>query len=110
MADLCSYAHTTTTDNALLMQQELKRIFYVTPTNFIELLKGYIQIIQEKRDIIEKQSTKLRNGLSKLDEARVQVEKMSVESEVKRAEVSKKQKEAEELMIYIAKERKAADE
>lgn len=35
---------------------------------------------------------------------------MSVESEVKRAEVSKKQKEAEELMIFIAKERKAADE
>jgi len=35
---------------------------------------------------------------------------MSLESEVKRAEVSKKQKEAEELMLFIAKERKAADE
>mmetsp|Transcript_20737 Transcript_20737/g.31926 ORF Transcript_20737/g.31926 Transcript_20737/m.31926 type:complete len:155 (-) Transcript_20737:4413-4877(-) len=41
LAELCSYAHRTTTDNALLMKQELKRIFYVTPTNYIELLKGY---------------------------------------------------------------------
>ena len=54
LADLCSYAHRTTTDNALLMQTELKRIFYVPPTNFIELLKGYSQIIQEKREKVEK--------------------------------------------------------
>jgi hypothetical protein len=32
---------------------------------------------------------KLRNGLKKLDEAKVEVEQMSAESEIKRAEVSK---------------------
>lgn len=31
------------------MQKELKRIFYVTPTNYIELLKGYNQILSSKR-------------------------------------------------------------
>jgi len=41
LADLCSYAHETTTDNATLMKEELKRVFYVTPTNYIELLRGY---------------------------------------------------------------------
>lgn len=40
-AQLCCYTHQTTTDNADLMKQEIKRIFYVTPTNYIELLKGY---------------------------------------------------------------------
>jgi dynein heavy chain len=45
LSALCSYAHTTTTDQAELMRQELKRIFHVTPTNYIELLKGYEQII-----------------------------------------------------------------
>jgi len=71
LADLCAYAHRTTTDNAMQMQQELKRIFYVTPTNYIELLKGYAQIITTKRKQVDDQRTKLRNGLSKLDEARV---------------------------------------
>jgi dynein heavy chain len=49
LADLCSVAQRSTTENAALMQQELKRIFYVTPTNYIELLKGYGEIIQDKR-------------------------------------------------------------
>ena len=70
LAVVCSYAHQTTTDNAALMQQQLKRIFYVTPTNFVELLKGYGQIIKEKRTVVDTQRIKLRNGLSKLDDAR----------------------------------------
>lgn len=110
LADLCAHAHRTATDNALLMQQELKRIFYVTPTNYIELLKGYAQIIKAKRKQVDDQRTKLRNGLSKLDEARVQVEGMSAASEITRAEVSRQQKVCEDLMINIAKERKNADE
>lgn len=110
LADLCAHAHGTATDNAVLMQQELKRIFYVTPTNYIELLKGYAQIIKAKRKQVDDQRTKLRNGLSKLDEARVQVEGMSAASEITRAEVSRQQKVCEDLMINIAKERKNADE
>jgi hypothetical protein len=31
------------------MKEQMKRIFYVTPTNYIELLKGYSQIITVKR-------------------------------------------------------------
>jgi len=31
------------------MERELKRIFYVTPTNFIELLKGYSKILNQKK-------------------------------------------------------------
>jgi len=73
-------------------------------------LKGYDQILTVKRKEVNNQRTKLRNGLSKLDEAKVQVEKMSAESEIKRAEVSKQQKVCEDLMINIAKERKNADE
>lgn len=49
LAKLCCYAHSTVIDNATLMLKELKRIFYVTPTNYIELLKGYKQILGSKR-------------------------------------------------------------
>jgi len=40
----------------------------------------------------------------------LQVEKMSAESEIKRAEVNRKTKDAEELILVIAKKRKEADE
>jgi hypothetical protein len=41
LAKLCAYAHQNTTDSAEIMKEQMKRIFYVTPTNYIELLKGY---------------------------------------------------------------------
>ena len=41
LAKMCAWAHQNTTDYAELMKEQMKRIFYVTPTTFIELLKGY---------------------------------------------------------------------
>lgn len=110
LSKLCSEAHATTTFRAEVMRRELKRIFYVTPTNYVELLKGYGEILKTKRSEVDAQRTKLRNGLSKLDDARAQVEAMSSEAEITRAEVSRQQKVCEDLMVHIAKERKNADE
>lgn len=110
LAKLCSIAHSSTTIQAEVMRQELKRIFYVTPTNYVELLKGYGEILRTKRAEVDAQRNKLRNGLSKLDDARAQVEAMSAEAEITRAEVSRQQKVCEDLMVGIAKERKNADE
>jgi len=49
LANLCGFAHATTFKAADRMQKELRRIFYVTPTNFIELLKGFDKILAAKR-------------------------------------------------------------
>jgi dynein heavy chain len=70
LANLCAAAQATTYMASDKMQLQLKRIFYVTPTNFIELLKGYREILEENRNVIKTQSTKLRNGLTKLEGAR----------------------------------------
>jgi dynein heavy chain len=84
LAELCAYAHSTTQQSAERMQIELKRIFYVTPTNYLELLKGYNRILIEKRQAVDKQRNKLRSGLSKLDDAKRQVDLMAKNSEEKR--------------------------
>lgn len=88
----------------------MKRIFYVTPTNFIELLKGYREILEENRKVILTKSNKLRNGLNKLEGARQQVETMSAETDIKRAEVQKNSREVDELIIRITADQKVADE
>lgn len=110
LAELCCYAHTTVGDSAEQMLNEIKRVYFVTPTNYIELLKGYERILKSKRKEIGDQIDKLRSGLGKLDDARKQVEEMTVQSEVKRAEVSKEQKACEELMVEMSKEQSNADE
>jgi hypothetical protein len=70
------------------MKRELKRIFYVTPTNFIELLKGYEKILKQKQTEIGAQVIKLDTGLEKLDQASKSVNIMTAESNIKSAEVN----------------------
>jgi len=71
----------------------------VTPTDYLEMLKSYSFILARTRSIIGKQRDKLQNGLSKLEDARIQVEEMNTMSEVKRIDVQKKTKGAEELVL-----------
>ena len=92
------------------MLSELKRYNYVTPTNFLELVKGYRQLLSEKREELGSSANKLANGLAKLEDARIQVEKLSKELEVKKIVVAQSQKDCEDLLVQIVSERRGADE
>jgi len=48
---------------------ELKRLYYVTPTNYIELVMGYNDLLNEKNSEIGGVVGKLSLGLQKLDDA-----------------------------------------
>ena len=80
----------------------------MTPTNFIELLKGYDKILKQKRKEIGTQASKLRNGLGRLASAAAEVAEMTTESEVKRQEVSKKQQECQDMKVDLGKQEKEA--
>jgi len=41
----------------------------VTPTNYIELVTGYVAMLKQKQEEIGGEIEKLRGGLKKLDEA-----------------------------------------
>ena len=86
------------------MEKELKRVFYVTPTNFIELLKGFDKILSAKRKEIGAQITKLKNGLGRLEVAREEVKIMTQDSEISRAEVTKTSAIVSSLMADASKE------
>ena len=88
----------------------MKRNNYVTPTHYLELVKGYSSLLGEKREEVGGQITKLKNGMAKLDEATEQVEEMSIALEKKQEVVSKKKKDCEELLVVIVSERRIADE
>ena len=109
LANLSGYAHKAAQDQSDRMKKELKRIFYVTPTNFIELLKGYTKMLDGKRIIIGTQADKLRNGLTKLASAREDVKKMTIDSDIKRAEVAKKSQECDILIVNAESDRYRQD-
>merc|ERR1719440_937671 len=86
------------------MRDRLGRPNYVTPTNYLELVKGYTKLLGEKRAVIGDQASKLKNGLQKLSDTAVQVGEMSVELEQKKKVVAKAQAETEELLVVIVQE------
>ena len=49
IAQFFGNAHTKVIDLADKMFKELKRLYYVTPTNYIELVKGYCELLNNKR-------------------------------------------------------------
>eukprot|EP00750_Incisomonas_marina_P005719 INCI14099.2.p1 GENE.INCI14099.2~~INCI14099.2.p1 ORF type:complete len:3630 (-),score=727.81 INCI14099.2:1911-12800(-) len=92
------------------MLAEHKRHNYVTPTHYLELVKGYSGILNAKRVQMGAQLKKLSDGVAKLDEGREQVETMSVDLAKKQEFVNQKQKECEKMVVDIMSEKRVADE
>jgi len=86
------------------MLSRLGRPNYVTPTNYLELVKGYCKLLGEKRASVGDQASKLKNGLQKLADTALQVGEMSVELEQKKKVVARAQTETEELLVVIVQE------
>ncbi|CAD7941177.1 unnamed protein product [Amoebophrya sp. A25] len=110
LAIVFGLSHTAVIEASDRVLAEMKRNNYVTPTNYLELVSGYVKTLREKQAFVGGAADKLRNGLHKLSEARVQVEELAVELEVKSDIVARKQKECQELLIVITEKRMAADE
>ena len=102
--------HIAVIDSSARMQLELKRFNYVTPTNYLELVKGYRGLLAKKSEEIGSAANKLANGLAKLEDAKEQVEELSKELEVKKVVVAKSQKTCEDLLVQIVSDRRVADE
>lgn len=110
IATVFAEMHLSVISTSSQMLLELKRYNYVTPTNYLELVKGYRTLLQEKRAEIGGSANKLANGLAKLEDARLQVETLSKELEVKKVIVAQSQKDCEDLLVQIVSERRVADE
>ncbi|XP_030578556.1 dynein heavy chain 2, axonemal [Archocentrus centrarchus] len=90
------------------MKLELRRQNYVTPTNYLELVSGYKNLLAEKRSELGEQVSKLRNGLLKISETREKVEAMSVELEEAKKQVVEFQKQCDEYLSVILKQKTEA--
>ena len=105
-----SVAHQSVAASSARMLLELRRQNYVTPTNYLELVRGYRALLAEKRRELTDGRDKLSNGLAKLDESRAQVEKMGKELAIKKEHVAAKAKDCDDLLVVIVSERRIADE
>lgn len=66
LVDMFKYMHKSVERLSIQYKAELRRINYVTPTSYLELLSLYIGIVGDKRTDLKGQILRLKNGLDKL--------------------------------------------
>lgn len=68
------------------------------------------RLLNAKKKELGDAANKLKNGLSKIDDTREKVEKMSVELEDAKGKVAQFQKQCEEYLVVIVQQKREADE
>jgi dynein heavy chain len=89
---------------ALRFKDEMRRISYVTPTSYLELLSSYKTVFKERTKQVGDAKMRLSKGLTVLADAEVEVDKLKKKLEDSQPELEKTQKEVDATKIVIAKE------
>lgn len=102
--EMCQYFHSETKKLARRFEDELKRIYYSTPTSFLELIQTFKSLLAEKRDSISSLKSKYEVGLEKLTTTEQSVEGMKQELIALQPKLVEKNKEVGEMMIVVNEE------
>jgi dynein heavy chain len=90
--------------------KETGRLNFVTPGHFLEFTSTFAAVFSEKKSFFENSIFKFENGLKKLDQAKQEVEDVSVVLAKKKIEVEAAQKECEELLLVIVHEKRVCED
>ncbi|XP_037870398.1 dynein axonemal heavy chain 2 isoform X3 [Bombyx mori] len=110
VASIMSLVHSSVGKYSVKMWNEMRRTNYVTPTNYLELVTGYKEMLKAKRFEVALQANKLRNGLGKVEETTKLVGQMSEELAVAQVQVAEYTDQCIEYMGVINAQQRNADE
>ena len=110
LAKMFSMMQKSVSELSKRMLADMRRQNYVTPSNYLELVSGYKKMLYEKRKELGDNSSKLLNGLQKIDETREKVQVMGKELDDSKQKIQKFQKECDEYLIVLVQQKREADE
>ena len=88
----------------------LGRRCYTTPTSYLELLKLYLSLLKEQQHLVNLNLSRYVGGLSKLEEAGVQVAALNVKLTAMQPQLKKASADVADLLIVLARDQKVAGE
>lgn len=85
------------------------RFNYATPRHYLDFIKNYVSLFNEKRDDLEEQQRHLNIGLDKLRDTVVQVEELRESLAIKSAQLATKDVEAEAKLDQMMSDQQEAE-
>ncbi|CAD2220775.1 AAA+ lid domain/P-loop containing dynein motor region D4/Microtubule-binding stalk of dynein motor/ATP-binding dynein motor region/Dynein heavy chain region D6 P-loop domain/Dynein heavy chain AAA lid domain/Dynein heavy chain C-terminal domain containing protein, putative [Angomonas deanei] len=110
ICDMFVYVHDTTNQRSTQMEEQLHRHNYVTPSSYLDLVRGFRSMLTNKREEIMTQRDKLSNGMSKLEETKVTVGQMTEELKVQDEKLQVKTEEVNRATESIQVRQRIAEE
>ncbi|XP_051801201.1 dynein axonemal heavy chain 6 isoform X2 [Acanthochromis polyacanthus] len=107
---MCVEIHVSVTDMAEPFYLELRRRYYTTPTSYLELINLYLSMLDNKRQELVMARDRVKNGLTKLLETNVLVDKMKVKMSALEPVLKQKSMDVDALMEKLAVDQERADE
>ncbi|XP_023141924.2 dynein axonemal heavy chain 6 isoform X2 [Amphiprion ocellaris] len=107
---MCVEIHVSVTDMAERFYLELRRRYYTTPTSYLELINLYLSMLDNKRQELVMARDRVKNGLTKLLETNVLVDKMKVDLSALEPVLKQKSIDVDALMEKLAVDQETADE
>ncbi|KAE8631104.1 hypothetical protein XENTR_v10001083 [Xenopus tropicalis] len=109
-SEMCVEIHMSVNTMAEKYYSELRRRYYTTPTSYLELINLYLSMLGEKRNQLVSARDRVKNGLSKLLETNVLVDKMKVELSALEPVLKQKSVDVDALMEKLSVDQENADQ
>lgn len=110
ISDMFVLMHDSTNQRAVQMREQIRRYTYVTPSSFLDLVRGFRTMLRKKQREIVEQRDKLVNGMSKLEETKVTVSVMREELTIQDARLQEKSAEVSKATESIQARQQIAEE
>ncbi|XP_054978204.1 dynein axonemal heavy chain 6 [Sorex araneus] len=107
---MCVNVHMSVSVMADQYYAELRRRYYTTPTSYLELIQLYLSMLSEKRKQLISARDRVKNGLTKLLETNVLVDKMKLDLSDLEPVLLAKSQDVEALMDKLAVDQENADQ
>ena len=102
--------HRSSGKEAEIFFEELRRKTYTTPKSYLDLIKCYIDMMDEQRRIVPQKIARYSQGLRLLAQIKSMVDQLQVTLTKLRPEIDKKEAETQQLVIDLEKQQKQAAE
>ncbi|XP_063314781.1 dynein axonemal heavy chain 6 [Pelobates fuscus] len=109
-SEMCVEIHMSVTEMAEQYYAELRRRYYTTPTSYLELINLYLSMLGDKRKQLVTARDRVKNGLTKLSETNVIVDKMKIELSALEPVLKQKSVDVDALMEKLSVDQENADQ
>ncbi|KAK0087408.1 hypothetical protein PV325_001063 [Microctonus aethiopoides] len=104
-----SFVHTSVNEISKVYLQNEGRYNYTTPKSFLEQIALYSKLLKEKTYELQAKSTRLENGITKLDSCGRQVDDLKAVLAVQEVELKNKNEVADKILTEVREENTKAE-